>query len=384
MKYDRKIIYFAEFLYSIPISLAYFINSSFISSFTGEKLVGMVYALGAIVSILALLHAPKIFRRLGGYKFLLLITFLDALSFLALALAKNTWSAVIVFIFGISLNTLIVFSLDEILKIFSKNSVTGKVRGAYIMLSNLSLILVQLLIYETILGKFSYRAIYFTSFLAMMLFLTTSLLTLKNMPDPKYDKIKNLKYVKEYFKNKNLFRAFGMTFLLQLFYCSMVIYTPIYLYSYLHFSWSQIGAIFAIMLLPFLFLPISLGKYADKVGERKILMFGFAVMAFFTLTLFFITQQTIFVWALLLFLTRVGAATVEPMNDAYFFKHIKPENEEFIGVYRSASPMAYIIAPLVALITFYLVPSFNYIFLVLGALLFYGVYLASTIEKGDI
>jgi MFS family permease len=384
MQINRKIIYYAEFLYSIPISLAYYINSSFIASLTNEKFVGVVYAIGAIISILALIYASKIFRKLGGYKFLLLITFLYALSFLALALLKNTLNVIIIFILGMALNTLIIFSLDEILKIFSKDSVTGKIRGIYIMLSNLPLILVQILMYGTILGKFSYQAIYFAGFLTMLLFLLTSFLTLKNIPDPKYDKIKTSKYMREYFKDKNLFRAFGLTFLLQLFYCWMVIYTPIYLYSYLHFSWSQIGVIFTIMLLPFMFIPIKLGKYADRIGERKILMSGFAIMGLSTLALFFITEPAVFIWAILLFITRIGASIVEPMSDTYFFRHIKPENEEFIGVYRSASPVAYIVAPLLALIIFYFAPAFNFIFLILGALMLSGVYLASTIKKSDI
>ncbi len=384
MQINRKIIYYAEFLYSIPISLAYFINSSFIASFTNEKLVGLVYSLGAIISILALVYASKIFRKLGGYKFLLLITFLDALSFLILALTKNTWSIVLVFILGISLNTLIVFSLDEILKIFSKDSVTGKIRGIYIMLSNLPLILVELLMYMTILGKFSYSQIYFICFLTMIIFFITTFLTLKKIPDPNYDRKNILKYIPEFFKNENLFRAFNFTFLLQFFYCSMVVYTPIYLSAYLGFSWKEIGFIFAIMLIPFLFLPISLGVYADHIGERKILMFGFVIMALSTLTLFFITSSSIFIWTLMLFITRIGAAIVEPMSDTYFFKHIRPENDEFISVYRSASPVAYIVAPLLALLIFYFAPAFNFIFLILGVLMFGGVYLASKIERSDI
>jgi MFS family permease len=164
----------------------------------------------------------------------------------------------------------------------------------------------------------------------------------------------------------------------------MVIYTPIYLSIYLGFSWKEIGFIFVIMLLPFLFMPINLGKYADQIGERKIIMFGFIIAALATLSLFFITEHSIFIWAFLLFFTRVGAASIEPMNDAYFFKHIKPENEEFISVYRSASPVAYLIAPLLALVIFYFVPAFNFIFLILGALMLCGVYLASTIKKKDI
>ncbi|MFZ1019446.1 MAG: MFS transporter, partial [Minisyncoccia bacterium] len=122
----------------------------------------------------------------------------------------------------------------------------------------------------------------------------------------------------------------------------------------------------------------------DHIGERKILMFGFVIMALSTLTLFFITSSSIFIWTLMLFITRIGAAIVEPMSDTYFFKHIRPENDEFISVYRSASPVAYIVAPLLALLIFYFAPAFNFIFLILGVLMFGGVYLASKIERSDI
>jgi len=218
----------------------------------------------------------------------------------------------------------------------------------------------------------------------MIIFFLISFYSLKKVPDPNYDRKNIVNYAGEFFKNKNLFRAYSLTFLLQFFYCWMVIYTPIYLSAYLGFSWNQIGIIFTIMLLPFLFIPFSMGEYADIVGERKILMYGFGIAALATLSLFFITEHSIFIWAFLLFSTRIGASAVESMSDVYFFKHINSANDEFVGVYRSASPVAYIVAPLIALIVFFLMPSFNFIFLILGALMFFGVYLASTIEKNDI
>jgi MFS family permease len=383
MKTDRKIIYLAEFLFSLPVALAIYINSSFISSFVGIKFVGIIYTLGSLSSIGALLIAPKILKKVGGYKFLLAVVFLDALSFGALAIVKNIWLAVIVFILGLCLNTLIIFSLDELLKIFSKDKDTGKIRGIYIMISNLAFILAQLAA-GTVLGAFDFRSIYLLGFMIMLVFFLVSFFTLRKIPDPNYDKKNILKYVKEFFKNKNLPRAYVLSFLIQFFYCWMIIYTPIYLSTHLGFSWKEIGIIFSIMLLPFLFVPFSVGVYADKIGERKILIFGFIVTAFFTFLIFFTKEHTIFIWAFLLFITRIGAATVETMSDAYFFKHIKPENEEFISVYRSAEPIAYIVGPLVAFLLFIFIPSFNFIYLILGALMLYGVYLSSTIRKSDI
>ena len=121
MQYNKKIIYLAGFLFSIPIALMSYINSSFLSFFVNGKLVGITYTLGSITSILALLIAPVIFRRFGGYKFLLFVVGLNALSILSFALAKHAWIAILAFIFGFALNTIIIFSLDEILKAFSKS-----------------------------------------------------------------------------------------------------------------------------------------------------------------------------------------------------------------------------------------------------------------------
>ncbi|MDD5721553.1 MAG: MFS transporter [Candidatus Pacebacteria bacterium] len=380
---ERKIIYLEGFLFSIPIALASYINSSFISSFISEKFVGIIYVLGSISSILALLLAPKLFKKIGGYKFLILIATLDAFSFLTLALTKNALGIIAVFILAFSLNALVFFSLDEFLKILSENSVTGKVRGIYLMVCNLAWILAQL-ISGTILEDFSLRVVYFTSFLVMILFLIISILKLKNLPEPKYDKINSFKYVNKFFQNKNLFRAYGINFLLQFFYCWMVIYTPIYLHAHLGFNWKEIFLIFALMLSPFIFIPFYVGEIADKIGERKILMLGFTIASFTTLSLFFIHQHSIWLWALLLFATRIGASSIDGTSDTYFFKHIKCENEELVGIYRSASPVSYILGPIVAFIILSLVPSLNYIFLILGAIMLYGIYLSSTIRKSDI
>ncbi len=383
MKHDRKIIYLAGFLFSIPVALVSYINSSFISSFIGERTVGIVYILGSIGSVLSLLFAPDILKKVGAYKFLLSVILLDSFSFFILASTKSVWTIVAMFVLGFSMNTLIIFSLDELLKIFSKNSVTGKIRGIYLMLCNFAWILAQLA-YGTVLGGFSFRTIYLLGFFVMLFFLGISFLGLKRIPEPKYDRVNSLNYMGKFFKNKNLLRAYGINFLLQFFYCWMIIYTPIYLYAHLDFDWKEIGIIFTIMLLPFVFIQLPLGEYSDKIGERKMLVLGFLIASLATISLFFIKIHAVWIWALLLFSTRIGAAIIEVMSDVHFFRHINKENDEFISIYRNATPVSYILAPIVAFIVFYFVPSFNFIFLLLGTFMLYGAYLASTIKNGEI
>lgn len=378
-----KNIFLLGFLLSINVALTTYINSSFLSSFAGEKFAGLIFTIGSVASISALLLAPKLLTKIGIYKFLLLISALNALSLLSLALIKSVWGIVPLFILYFSLHVLSIYALDELLKIFSGNSSTGKVRGLYLAVTSFAWVIAQVFS-SRILEKISFAGIYAIAFVIMALFFFVSLLKLRNVPDPKYDKVKSIKYIREFFKNKNLARSYKINFLLHIFYCWMVIYTPIYLHAHLGFNWREIGIIFAIMLLPFCIIPFHIGKYSDKIGERKMLMFGFFVASLATLALFFIQKHEVWIWALALFITRIGAATIETMSDVYFFKHIKAENEELIGVYRNTMPVAYIAGPLVALAIFAFVPSFKFIFLVLGSIMLYGVYLSSTIKKSDI
>jgi MFS family permease len=385
MDHQKKIVYLAGLIFSIPIALMSYINSSFLSSFIDEKFVGMVYFFGSIVSILGLLVAPRILRKMGGYRFLLMVIALDSITILVSATIANAWIVIVAFLFGFALNNVIFFSLDEFIKILSKNKSLGGTRGIYLTLTNLAWIFSQILFVAIGMGgNFSFRLIYIIAFFVMTVFFILTLLTLKDVADPIYDRATIFKYVKEFFRHKNLSRAYGLNFLLQIFYAIMIIYTPIYLSTHMGFSWQSIGIIFAIMLTPFSIFPFSVGKYADKVGERKMLMLGFYIISISTLSLFFVTKGEVWIWATLLFFTRVGASTIEVMSDAYFFKHIEAQNDQYVGVYRSAAPVSYIVGPLVASLVFYFVPTFNFIYLVLGTIMLYGVYLSSMIRKSEI
>ncbi|MFA6177904.1 MAG: MFS transporter [Candidatus Paceibacterota bacterium] len=378
-----KSIFVLGFLASLQLAFTSFINSSFLSLFSGEKNVGLIYALGSLISLFVFFFIPGIFRKIGGYKFLLYLSGLNALSLLLLASLKSPVIVISIFIFYFTLNHLIVFALDELLQIFSKNSLMGKMRGLYLSIVGLAWVISQALSIE-ILSKFSFSALYFIAFIIMAIFFVATFWNLKNLNDPKYDKVFVWQSFKNFFINKNLARAYKINFLLQFFYVWMIIYTPIYLYAHLGFSLKETAMIFTVMLLPFVLIQFPLGEYSDKIGERKMMMLGFLIMSISTLSLFLIQKHEIWIWATVLFSTRIGAAITEVMSDVYFFKHINMENDEFISIYRNSRSIAYIIAPLIAFIIFLFTPSFNYIFLILGAIMLYGIYLSSTINRSDI
>lgn len=378
-----KSIFILGFLLSLQLAFTSFVNSSFLSVFSGEKNVGLIYVLGSIFSLFIFFFIPTILQKFGEYKFLLWSSGLNAFSLLLLIIFKSSTTIISLFVFYFTLNHLIVFALDELLEICSKNCLMGKMRGLYLSTIGLAWIISQAISIK-ILSKFSFSAIYFIAFIIMAIFFLITFWNLKNLKDPKYDKVLLWQSFKNFFINKNLTRAYKINFILQFFYVWMIIYTPIYLYAHLGFSWKEIATMFTIMLLPFVLIQFPLGEYSDKIGERKMLMFGFFISSIATLSLFFIEKHEVWIWALALFCTRVGAAITEVMSDVYFFKHINKKNDEFISIFRNARSIAFILAPLIAYIIFLLTPSFNYIFLILGTLMLYGIYLSSTIRKDDI
>lgn len=378
-----KNIFLLGFLFSLHLALISYINSSFLSIFSGEKNVSLIYILGSITSLFVLFFIPGILQRKGVYKFLLWSSGLSAFSLFLLATLKNSLQIIPIFIVYFTLNYLIIFALDELLQIFSKNSGMGRIRGLYLTIVNLAWVITQFISGET-LSYFSFSALYFIAFVIMVIFFLATFLGLKNLTNPKYDRVLAWQSFKNFFGNVKLARAYKINFLLQFFYVWMVVYTPIYLYAHLGFDWKEIAIIFTIMLLPFVLIQFPLGKYSDKIGERKMLILGFLIASIATLSLFFIKRHEIWIWAVALFGTRIGAAIIEVMSDVYFFKHINSENDEFIAVYRNTAPMSYVLAPLVAFIAFSFAPSFNFIFLILGALMLYGVYLSSIIGRKDI
>jgi MFS family permease len=119
-------------------------------------------------------------------------------------------------------------------------------------------------------------------------------------------------------------------------------------------------------------LDYPLGKLSDKIGEKKILIFGFLISAFFTTLIPFITEPKIWLWALVLFMTRIGAACIEVMSESYFFKNVEEEDDDEISFFRNTTPLSFVIAPLAALLVLSFVPSFKFIVPVLGAVLLSG------------
>ena len=68
----RGIIYVMVFLFTLHITPATYINSTFLSQFIPEQHVGLVWTVGSFFTFLAFLSIRNLLKKLGNFKMLFL------------------------------------------------------------------------------------------------------------------------------------------------------------------------------------------------------------------------------------------------------------------------------------------------------------------------
>jgi MFS family permease len=165
---------------------------------------------------------------------------------------------------------------------------------------------------------------------------------------------------------------------LEFFYALMIVYTPLYLLD-LGMTWSQIGVTFTIMLIPFILINYPVGVIADKkLGEKEMIIFALFLMAFSTLSVYFVASTSVAVWGFVLFMTRVGAAMVETLRDSYFYKRIDGDDMDIISFFRTSKSAAYISATAVSAMLLVVFPV-KVMFLFLTFVILLALYPAFTL-----
>ncbi|MDP3725570.1 MAG: MFS transporter [bacterium] len=369
-------IYFAAFFFTLQTSLPLYINSSFLGQFLPEKSIGLIFAASSILIIFFLVVFPTILQKIGNYKTIIWILVLEIGLLIALAVSSVPFIVIPIFILIQICIALVSFTFDIFLEQFSKDKTTGATRGTFLTVVNAAILLGPL-IAGFILSDNDFWKIYLIAAFALVPAIYVITQTLKDFKDHQYNKIPYIKILISTVLSRHpkdeVRHALIASLLLWFFYAWMVIYTPLYLHAHIGFTWAEIGVIFTIMLIPFLLFELPMGKLADRVGEKKIMLAGFFIMSFFTATLFFIREPSIILWAAFLFCTRIGASFVEITSESYFFKHIESADANILSVFRNSAPFAYIVGPIIASLLLIFM-DIQFLFLVLAAILLFGIW----------
>lgn len=374
-------IYLLGFLFTLHAALPSYINSTFLSHFTTERFVGILYTVSAFLTIISFIFVPRILRKFGNYRTMRSLLILDFITILGLALTENIILISICFILSFVSIAIIGFNIDVFLESFSKDSTTGKIRGSFLSTSNIAWI-ISPLIASFILTDGDYWKIFVAAALIVLPIIFLLRKNFNNFKDSNYEVVEFKTTAKEILLDRNIRAVFFVSFLLQFFYSWMIIYTPLYLYTHLGFSWREIGIMFSIMLLPFVLTEAPLGKIADqRWGEKEVMSVGFIVLALSIAMISFVEAKSFILWTGILFVSRIGAAMIEIMSETYFFKKIDSKKTDTIGLFRTMRPFAYLISPIIATILFSFGLPIKYIFIVLAGIMFFGLY--SSLELKD-
>lgn len=365
-------VYVANILLSIHYFLIIYINSSSLERYFSASTVGFLYIAGSVLGLFLFLTAPYFIARKSTYRYLITVTLLECA--VTIGLAQTAVPALVAWFFVLhcSLVPMILYSLDVYLEDATQmESSTGMIRGAYLTLTNIVLVVSPLLT-GLLMKNLSFENVYFFSALALLplIWLIEKYLMNSEPRAPKRTSLsRSLALV---FKQKNLKYSISAQFILQFFYAWVVIYLPLYLINKVGFDWQALGLLFTIMLLPFMIFELPVGWIADhKYGEKEFMIFGFIAMSIAASLLTLSYEKTFAIWAILLFFSRFGASFVEVTNESYFFKQVQSDDSDIISLFRMTRPFAYILAPLIATISLSLL-SFSATFWVLGCITLLG------------
>lgn len=371
-------VYLLGLFFTLHFVFPVYINSTFLATLISEANVGIIYSAASLITLIGILSVTRIVEAVGNYKATLFLLIIEALALLGLAFSEGSFLLLIAFIIHFSLSTIILFNVDIFLERYSKDSSTGGTRGFYLMLLNIAWMIAPA-VAGFVLESGAFRHVFLLSLILLIPSFIILITSLSDYKDAHYEHLSVISSCKRLWKNAGIRYIFLANFWLKMFFAWMVIYVPLYLNQHIGIDFKTLGIIFTVMLSAYVILEYPLGKLADTTyGEKEMLTLGFVVIAFATAILSFITSTSIFVWAGLLLLTRIGAAMVEVMSESYFFKKIDSSDTDILSLFRTTVPLGYLIAPLLASI-FLSLAEFRYIFIAIAVFTLFGAYFAGEI-----
>jgi len=373
-----KLISFISFLFGFSQSILLYVMSFYFKSATGTENVGIFYTISYVIVLLILLNLHKLVRKIGKSNVFLFSLLAKIILVFFLTLLSPSFLSIGLLMGYIIFSSLEWTNLDVILESFSKDKLSGRIRGAHLTVFNLGFLLAPFLSTK-ILENLNFQAIFAVVLIFNAVVFCLALVGLRGVNHEFNQQLKVKDLVKKVFQRKEIMGIYYISFVLEFFFALMVIYTPLYLLD-IGFSWDKIGIVFTIMLVPFVLLQYPAGVLADKkFGEKEMIILSLLIMAASTLGIYFIHSLSVLVWGAALFATRVGAALIEILRDSYFYKKVDGHDVDIINFMRTSMPAAYILSTAMSTV-FILFFSLKFAFILVSLVVLSALYPAFRLE----
>ncbi|MFA7319715.1 MAG: MFS transporter [Parcubacteria group bacterium] len=376
-----ELLCFLSLLLGLSQGVFVYVMSTYFKQAAGTENIGVFYLVSYAVILIAILNLHKVIKIFGKAGLFHISLFLQILAIIALLLVSPGSigiMAVVVYIIFLNLQWLF---LDILLEAYSTDKMSGRIRGIHLTVMNVGFLLSPL-ISASILEKYGYYGIFFLMLILNTAVLFFGVINIGQVNHNAERKISVRDLIKKVWKRKDVFRIFYISFILDFFFALMIIYMPLYLID-LGFNWEEIGIIFTVMLIPFVLVQYPAGILADKkLGEKEMLIGSILIMGFSTLAVYFIASEEVFVWAVILLLTRIGAAFIQILRDSYFYKRIDANDVDLINFFRTSYSFAYIFAAILSAIVLFFF-SLKTIFILIAIVVFSSLYPAFHLEDNE-
>lgn len=369
---EGRIFAWMALMIALAVGLLRPIFPNFVKLFVGtEQAVSIFYAAMAAMMLLSALGSTVILHKIPRTKVTKLALIISGIVFLLFIFVTRIHTLAILETFRIWLEMMLLVALGLFVRDFARKRNLGREEGLHYRFQNIGTFIGPL-VGGFIAIKFGYEFVFIAAslvtFYAFIYFYHKHVVQKHPAIIDDHTKTRKILFsnVKKFFSNAGRLKAYFVTLCFMLWLGFKRLYVPLYVASVGYLE-SMSGLIIALSILPLILLEVKVGFFADKHGLKKPITLGFLIMGTLLLAVFF--SPFILLNFLLLPLVNLGGSLIEPLQETLLFKHLnKEEEDELYGVYMTADPIAFFLAPALGGILLIFLP-FKFLFLFLGLIM---------------
>ncbi|HVX90688.1 MAG TPA: MFS transporter [Candidatus Paceibacterota bacterium] len=344
----RRTLAVGNFLSGWHFYLIVYIITPYLATFMPEEYTGLAVSAGALGTLALLPYAPRIVRRIGARRLLLVFTLVEFFTLLTLAFEPILVLAVVLIALACAISPLIAYCLDLLLEATVQiEDFTGRVRTAFLTAGNFALLIAPLFLSIILDSTNDYARIFIAA--ALSLLPVFALFWLQSIPEGKVPElVRTRESLRIGFTDPDIRSIFVAYYLLQFFYYSAPLYVPLYLHTVLGIPWTTLGWVLAVVLIPFVVIEYPAGLAADRwLGDKELMVAGFFIGGLGVVLFAWVTPATpLLAIIALLAATRVGIGLMEAMTEGHFFRRVSERDASMVSVFRMGRPFAALTAPI--------------------------------------
>ena len=344
----RSILSLSNFFASAHFFLIIYIITPYLATFLPDSETGLVFSLGALITLSVFPFMPELVRRYGSRRLAIFFALVEVFVLGWLGLSPSALPSFILIACAVASTPLLAYQLDLLLEAtIAKENATGRARTIFLTAGNIALVFSPLIAGLILDSGNAYWKVFAVAASSLLPFIF--LMSMKRLPTGNSPKLVTMMGATlSIMSDKDLRSVVLAQGTLQLFYHISPLYIPLYLHNVLHIPWETLGWMFAVMLLPFVLLEYPAGYLADrKWGDKEILIAGFVIMALGFASLALVNENTLIIYiVLILVVNRIGASLVEAMSEGHFFRRVSEADASTVGIFRMTRPVAALLGPI--------------------------------------